>query len=777
MRFLLSLVLLLSAYGQTLPSMGESVTGNAPAAAPTRTDLCSSPLGPMLPECKQASQPETRPRSPVIRPDSTNRGLPQGREGTSPVAANEEMIVRPAEPPAPPSEFQNFAMGILGERLTVFGSDLFENAPSTFAPVDRIPVPANYVVGPGDEIQIRSWGQVNLDTTLTVDRTGTLFVPQLGEVRVAGLEARNLQPFLQAQMSRLFRNFELAVSLGHLRSIQIYVVGAARRPGSYTVSSLSTLVSAIFASGGPSTSGSMRGIELRREGKTVVAFDLYDLLVRGDKSADQQLLPGDVIHFQSVGSQVAIGGSIRRKGVFELHGETHLSDLVKLAGGASPVADLSRVEIERITSDGQRAVGRHSLRAPGEDPTLQSGDLVRLVPVSPRVRDSVSLRGNVAMPGKFPFFSGMRLRDLIPHKEALITREYWQHRNQRSFMASESLAPETEPGTEPAHRPVELKQSIPDINWSYAIIERKDPSTLAQRLIPFHPGKLLLNGDESQNLLLEPDDVVTIFSQADFNVPIADQTRSVEIDGEVKMAGRYTLNPGDTLGDLIQRAGGLTGEAYPEAIFVTRESVRKAQAERLDSFLQKLNADLEHAGQDMMNASLAPSDLQDAAMRQSQQRKIVENLRSVRASGRLVLPMRSEGGDLARYSEVALENDDRIHIPFRPGVVHVLGEVTNASSFVQNSSMRVRDYIALAGGFSRYADSGKAFLILCDGTVQARKNRPDGKKFEELTLHPGDAIVVPPKLSKSTLIRGLRDWSQVFSQFALGAAAINILKN
>ena len=200
--------------------------------------------------------------------------------------------------------------GSIGRIVPVYGAELFANVPDTFAPVQRLPVMPDYVIGPGDELLIRTWGQVTQNLHLTVDRSGSVYIPQVGEFRVAGMQFRQLQDFFKARFDRVYRNYDLNVNLGQLRSIQVFITGEARRPGSYTVSSLSSLVNAVFACGGPGQSGSLRHILLKRNGATIADFDLYDLLLKGDKSKDTNLETGDVIYFPAIGPQVAVVGSV-----------------------------------------------------------------------------------------------------------------------------------------------------------------------------------------------------------------------------------------------------------------------------------------------------------------------------------------------------------------------------------------------------------------------------------------------------------------------------------
>src|SRR5262249_23973504 len=280
-----------------------------------------------------AAQTEQTPTAPPERPsgvtitntpsEQDRRNQTRDREDESlqnPRRDQSEPLSREYQPlpPEPDTEFQEFVASSLGRRLPIFGQNLFRNVPSTFAPLDRVPVTPDYLIGPGDELVVRSWGQIDINYRAVVDRTGTIYLPRVGAISVAGLRYDQLNDAVKSAVGRVFRNFELSVTLGQLRSIQVFVVGQVRRPGVYTVSSLSTLVNALFASGGPSNHGSMRDIQLKRQGKIVTNFDLYDLIVRGDKSRDAQLLPGDVIYVAPVGRLAALSGSVNVPAIFEL---------------------------------------------------------------------------------------------------------------------------------------------------------------------------------------------------------------------------------------------------------------------------------------------------------------------------------------------------------------------------------------------------------------------------------------------------------------------------
>jgi protein involved in polysaccharide export with SLBB domain len=309
---------------------------------------------------------------------------------------------------------------------------LFDEVPTTFAPVERVPVPADYVLGPGDELLIRAWGKIDLDSRVTVDRNGQVYLPRVGTLNVAGLRFEQVEGYLHAAVSALFKDFELNVALGQLRSIQIFVLGSARQPGAYTVGSLSTLVDALFASGGPSATGSMRHIQLRRGNRLLAEFDMYDLVQKGDKSHDVPLLPGDVIYIPPIGAQIAVSGNVNEPGIYELKAETTVAAALEGAGGLTSLAGAERVLLERIDHHSTRRVEEFPLDASGFARLLHDGDVLRIYPLSPKFENAVTLRGNVAEPGRYVWKEGMRVSDLIPSRDFLITRDFWNRQNQPS---------------------------------------------------------------------------------------------------------------------------------------------------------------------------------------------------------------------------------------------------------------------------------------------------------------------------------------------------------
>ncbi len=785
----------------------------------------------------------------------------------------QRLPVQETLPPEPLTEFQKFVASTIGQVLPIYGASLFRRVPSTFAPLDLAPVPPDYVIGPGDELRIRVWGQVNFRADVRVDRSGEIYLPQVGEVHVAGMPFSALDAHLRSAIGRVYRNFDLTADVGQIRAIQVYLAGEARRPGMYTVSSLSTLVDALFSSGGPSAAGSFRHIILRRAGAEVTDFDLYSLLVHGDKSKDVPLQNGDVIFIPPVGAQVAITGSVREPALYELRSGDSMGDMLANAGGASVVAAEARISVERIDEHRARYAMEVAWDKAGLATPLADGDLIRVFSIVPMYQKTVTLRGNTANQGRFAWHPGMRVSELIPDKDSLLTRNYWWKRAQlglptpefeplqkfpnlrqptspmelprrrlvepstnnsetptapgaaatdeqtrmqtdqnpdlnysgnlsggqsaadlaaggaaasRNLTAAQragsaSLAAEqsqSSPSVPPSSR-TEVGPVAPEIDWDYAVIERLDPATLKTVLISFDLGKLVLQHDASQDLELQPGDVVSIFSQGDIRVPLMQQTKFVYLEGEFVHAGIYTALPGETLRDLVQRAGGLTASAYLYGSEFTRESTRAIQQRRMDEYVQTLEVQMQRGNLALASSAVtSPQDLASGAAAQNSEQSLIGRLRQMRATGRIVLEFKAGSSGLDVLPDIALEDGDRFVVPAVPASVNVVGAVYDQNSFLYETTRRAGVYLHLAGGPNRDADRKHVFIIRADGSVISREaeNGIWGNEFVNLRMDPGDTIVVPEKIFKPSALRGFLDWSQLFSQFALGAAALSVIQ-
>src|SRR6266850_2447537 len=712
--------------------MSEGFWGRA-AALLVGAALCWSALaqesgGPGIPLAPAIAPAGAAPASaptttPVQTPTIINQPQPPAAPAPTRPASRAEEPARSAEAQAiDRNDFQEFIAQSSGQTLPLYGYNLFQGTPSTFAPVEKVPV--------------------------------------------AGVPYKDITRHIRTAVARNFRNFELMVTMGQLRSIQIFVVGQARRPGAYTVSSLSTLINAIFAVGGPSTRGSMRNIQLKRGNSVVAELDLYDLVALGDKSRDVQLLPGDVIYFAPIGSLVALAGSVNNPAIFELKRPATVGQLIELAGGLTTTAQTRRASIERIDERQTRTVDQFSLDYDGLRRPLKDGDLVSVYSISPRFENAVTLRGKVAAPLRYPYKPGMRVRDLIPEREALITADYYARKN-LSVLSNQVVQ---------GKLAYDVRRLADEINWDYAVIERLERNELTTTLIPFNLGKALLE-DDANNLPLVPGDIVTIFSKTDVGAPVGRRPVVVSLEGEFNAAGVYQARPKETLRQLIGRVGGVTPKAYVFGTEFTRESTRREQEERLKAAVDQLEQELQRASITRARNVVSAEDAASLKQEAEAQRSLVLRLRTLKPTGRLVFNV-AEKAAIADLPDIELEDGDRIMLPQSPSQVSVFGTVFNESSFVYDPGHNVGDYLKLAGGPRKQADRSSIYLLRANGSVvSARQAGWFSTSINSEKIMPGDAIVVPEDFERVTWLRALKDWTQVFYQFGLGAAAIKVLSD
>jgi protein involved in polysaccharide export with SLBB domain len=652
---------------------------------------------------------------------------------------------------------------------------VFLKTPGAYAADSAAPAPAEYVLGPGDEVRIQIWGTVDFAGNQTLDRNGQINLPKIGAINLSGVQVKDLEAVLKKQVGTVFNNVNVNAALGKLRGITVYVVGQANQPGTYNLNSLSTLVNAVFASGGPSTNGSMRHIELKRGGKTITTLDLYDFIAKGDKSKDAALQPGDVIMIPPAGPRMALVGATDHAAIYEIKENSKVRDVLALGGGLSSLASQQKALLERISiQDPQspRQVQNIVLNAQGLDQRLQDGDLVTLLPISPAFANAVTLQGTVAQSVRHPWVGNMRVSDLIPEPAALISPDYYLRKNKLVIAVDAKTA-----GNSIASR---VNNMVNAINWDYALIERLNVNELRVQLIPFNLGKAVLQKDPAHDLMLQPGDVVTILGSTDVQLPVERKTRLVRIEGEVAAPGVYQTKPGETLPQLLQRIGGLTPQAYLYGTEFTRESVRKQQQENLDQVIRRLESQGATAGATLAANLTGDRAAQAATLQQQQQQQMqaqIARLKAMKSKGRVSLELNA---DRQVLPNLPLEDGDTILVPTMPAFVAAAGSVNNDNVFIYRNGKTVAD-VLMAAGLNEDSEPNEAFVLRADGSIFSRKTAGWFSRFEAAKLMPGDTVVVPSKVDResgyNTLMRGLRDWTQIFSNLGIGAAAIKTLKN
>ncbi|MCH7549248.1 MAG: SLBB domain-containing protein, partial [Candidatus Krumholzibacteriota bacterium] len=652
-------------------------------------------------------------------PGETAKETPAVSSDAAPPASREQELS------AMEAYMRGKASSTVSTRIRQFGYDLFGRPPSTFAPVDAVPVGPNYLLGPGDEIRITLWGKVNADYTIVIDREGKIAFPQIGLFQLSGMTFAEAKAYLRRELSRHYQpsQVKMNVAMGRLRTIGVFVVGKARRPGTYTLSSLSTLVNGLFATGGPAKVGSMRDIQLKRNGETIVHFDMYDFLLEGDKTSDVRLMPEDVIFIPPVGPLVGIAGNVKSPAIYELKGETRLRDLMKMAGGVSATGYLQRIQLERIFQNEAKIILDFDLtELPGKgDLLLRDGDVVKVFPIIEAVVNRIELGGNILRPGTYEWREGIRIRDLITSPDDLLPDTFLDfalverlvppdmHKEYLSFglgrlliegADDENIALErydkivvfykwdlverenvriagavNKPGTYEYRTNMKLSDLLKLAGGfkRYAFTERAEltrvtPTPIGPKVVTrfVHPGGAL-SGDPQHDIALEENDY--LFVRA---VPEWELYRTVSILGEVKFPGTYTTQKGQTLSSLIERAGGYTDRAYLKGAVFSRQSVMASQRALLDESIDRLEQQVLSQSAATIEGASTPEAVEQQQAALEGRRALIARMRATKPKGSISIRL----DELQRFrgspSDIPLEEGDKLFIPEQPRHIQVI---------------------------------------------------------------------------------------------------------
>ena len=666
----------------------------------------------------------------------------------------------------------NFPSGISGE-LRQFGYNFFGNDISGFSPVNNVPVGEDYVIGPGDAFTIHLWGKAEQAYQVKVTRDGKIVVPRLGTINVSGLTFEELKKHLYHKFLEYYPDFDMSLTMDALRSVDIFLVGEARNPGTYSVSALSTVITALYASGGPSRSGSLRNIKVFRNGSSEKDIDLYEFFSKGNKTQDIRLQPGDTVFIPVIGPAVGIAGCVKRPAIYELKGGETIADLIELAGGILPVGYLQNVVLERISGHQRRVVksfnldpSRTGLVDPLKTP-LKDFDLVRIYPVHKRLRQVVYLEGHVKYPREYELKPGMRLRDLIPSYEHLLPEPYLQqgeivrmmppdlHPEILSFNLGALLTGNSKedrplqdmdrviiyntwdkrekpvvtiegavrsPGTYPLFKGMTIKDLIFKAG-NLADKAFQEKATLS-RIVPGETGtetikidfspRNAMTGNQRDDITLEKNDMIHVREIPQYRQAL---TRKIHLAGEFLFPGEYAFSEGERISSLIERAGGLTAAAYPFGAVFQRESVKALQDKRLQEYIGNLEQDILAMG--AMSSESALDKDQTAILQQTMTAKqnLLNKFKKARSTGRMVIDLDEVLVLPSSDYNFELRPGDRLIVPKRSDTVNVLGEVFNPTALLVEKDKTLRYYLNRVGGVTENAEKGQIYVVKANGTV------------------------------------------------------------
>jgi polysaccharide export outer membrane protein len=671
------------------------------------------------------------------------------------------------------------------QSLQVFGHDIFKDAGMDFPPNLFTLPPADYTLGPGDNIIIYLWGRVNQEFDLTVDRAGKVFVPKVGDIVAVGCTLEQFKSNVNSNLNTIYSDYEISVSLGKLREIRIFIFGEVINPGSYSVSPLATLLHGLYMAHGITETGSLRNIKLIRRNGKEIPCDLYDLLLDGDTDGDIKLLSGDVIFVPVCGPRVSVYGEVKRPAIYELRGTEDIDDLLEMAGGGNPTAYTEKITLDRVGANDGRVLYNIDLKdttsCANASMKLRDGDIIRIPSIYEFHENKVHLLGNVKHPGTFAVVDSMTVGDLLSYGEQLREKTYMARADLYRLNAdgSFSVIPINLGGVIEGNSEVDIRLQPFDslvvfsqeqiVRKKYVSIEgevrnpgkyvlykdmklsdlifqagslTKQAFLLRAEIARINPGKpvyslyanledILVSRIDESDVILKEDDYVFIRQIPNWRpVPV------VKIEGDVYFPGKYPINhENEKLSSLIYRAGGLTPTAFPKGTIFLRKSIEAEVSRRNISQIIENTSEskFDSLGNELLSIK---TDL---------------NLSEL---NRIIIDLPAILDNPNGPEDIQLSDCDYIYIPATPSGVQVIGAVASNGTITYIKDKKGRYYLEQAGGMTPNAAKSEVRLVKANGSV-IYGSRALGERIEL-----GDAIVVPTEIKRQ------RDWGKILTSSA-----------
>ncbi len=717
--------------------------------------------------------------------------------------------------------------------LKPFGHELFRQEFDLLEPDTSIPVPDNYVVGPGDQVHVQLIGKSNQEYLIEISRDSTLSIPDIGVFPVTGLSFTELKSDLKKRIKHQLIGVDAFITLGALRSIRVFVLGEIKKPGAYSVSGLSTMTNALMQGQGITDIGSLRNVELKRGGRLIQTLDLYELLLKGNSKNDVRILPGDVIHVPAIKSAVSVSGEIRRPAIYEIKNEQKIKDIIELAGGLLPTAQKSNVQIERVNDKNQRLIDVDLGQKNGWDFSVKNGDIVKISSILDRQDNVIHLSGEVVSPGKYQWRPNLRLTDVISN-----LREIKSH-----------------------------------ADAEYIVIKRYPKPNHQLKVLTVSLRNALFQPSSSDNIQLEQDDEIlvlslnknrtlqiqTIIEQLNAQSSADEPSKIVRVIGQVRGPGKYPLKQGMRVADLVVAGGRLSESAYTLDAELTRFVVEPGKPRDILHIIINLNEAMK--GNKAYNLELEPFDLlnikeiplweeeeqvelvgelkfpgkfaiqrgetlrsllnraggltkfaypsgavfirEDLKKREQERmdtmaanleaelasislersgdpsqvqssgtaQSLLTKLRTTKAAGRLVIDLEKiASAESEDFYSIVLRGGDKLYVPSKMQEVSVIGQVFHPTSHLFQPNLDMDDYVDLSGGMTRKADDDSVYVIRANGAVHTATN---SWLDDNPDIEPGDTVVVPLDAERISNLKLWGSVSQIVYQLGLSAAAWN----
>ena len=754
------------------------------------------------------------------------------------------------------------------DKVERFGLALFDANQASFAPTDDAQVPDDYRLGVGDELLVQTFGKDNQELTLLVNRDGQVSFPKLGLIKISGLTFVDAAKVIQERVKQQLIGVDAVVSMGGLRSINVFMAGEVKTPGMYSMTALSTVSQALFQAGGISEIGSLRNVQVKRAGKLVSAFDLYDVLLKGDASNDVRLRSGDVVFVPTFEKLVTIEGEVKRPMQYEVKSGETVADVLGMSGGVLSSALKSRIVLTQSSSADSlpivktiSAIDKSDLQI-----VLKDGDKLRVDPIGDAVSDEITLHGAVVRPGAYGWREGLRITDIVSdfkrdlHADVdlqygLIVRQKNQQRHIETLQfnpADALLAPQTSSDTElqngdeiyffayeeeleeddrsevakndqtkdvglkqkgdegteevdedtpkltrsdllpkilarlkqqgtksrpelvatisgavrfPGEYPIHVKSSVNDLILAAGGVKPSAYTEQVELRRLYDSGNGLIQADyEELNLNNNKIDEVKLASRD--HLFVREYARwspkdAITVSGEVRFPGVYMIQQGETLSDVVERAGGLTAKAFADGAVFTREDIAKLETQRALEFAESIRRDFAAS---LLTEETVSSTYEEIAM-------ITENLESFEGKGRLLVDLPKA---LAKdeSANIVVQDGDKLFIPKVSNTVTVVGEVRRQGTHSYQTGLTLDDYISLGAGITDRADKGAIYIVKANGSVVIPKTSLAYFSTNDQQLNPGDTIIVPVDSRHKESIPLWRDITQIVYQSTVAIAAV-----
>ena len=685
-----------------------------------------------------------------------------------------------------------------------------------------VPIGPNYVIGPGDTLVINIWGSVQETFPVEIDREGKIMLPKAGPLYLWGLKFTEAEEKIKGRLNEFYTNFNVDVSMGKIRDIQVFVMGEIKNPGSYAINSQSTIFQALYVTGGPTKLGSLRKIKLIHGDQNKEEIDLYPFLLEGENLKYSKIQSGDTIFVPSIGDVVAIAGNVKRPAIYETKSEVPLSDLLAFAGGITPTGDLQRLQVERIKNNERRVMldielnrlelGEFSLNKIN----MRNGDLVIVSPIVRLRHDFVSILGNVERPGDYALSKDMKVSDLIKRAKEFMPGTYLQRaelarvtRNRTREIIPvnlESIAlgiaedislnewdilliyseAEVQPVSfveidgavnKPGRYELTPGMKVTDLIFRGGGL-KPDEIIRGSELFHIMPGEQPvvrniairqssgINFSVDKDMILRAGDALFIKSE-----PSLTKRKVVIVEGEIRFPGSYSITRGERLSSLLERTGGFTEDAFLEGAFFTRKSIKEMQEKMRNKFLEKENRSLLEEQQAILLrgstvgivASTATSGSLDT------RRSMLDFIESVEIEGRMVTRLMPLSQLKGTKHDILLEDGDALMIPQIPSAVAVMGSINNPTSIPYERGKGLEYYIRKTGGLTRHADKSGIYILRSNGEAVSKFTM--SKKIGR-----GDTIVVPQRFKYTRPAYDIfKDMVDMISRIAIGIGIIAAL--